>query len=152
MMRRTPLKPGKGFKPKAPPKPAKVYEVHTPRSAPARTLRMADPRARMSVPAPKREPLQHQGYVNLVRAMPCAHCGKPPRSEFCHSDEGKGTGIKSDCRLGWPGCHECHDAIGTRRIYPKEQRRELEARMAKQTRDAICAAGLWPKRLPMWPG
>lgn len=99
-------------------------------------------------PIEKENAPQHQGYMNLVRALPCAHCGKPPRSVFCHSDEGKGMSIKSDCRQGWPGCPECHDAIGTKRIYPKEQRRALEAEMARQTRALIEASGQWPKSLP----
>ena len=94
--------------------------------------------------------IQHAGYMDIVRAMPCAHCGSPPRSEFCHSDMGKGTGIKSDCREGWPGCHACHDAIGTRRIYPRLKRRELESIMARQTREQIESDGLWPKNLPKW--
>jgi hypothetical protein len=136
------------FKSKSPPpRPVKTYEVHTPRPAPARILRMADTRDRLTV-VPKNAPLQHQGYMNLVRAMPCIRCAHPPRSQFCHSDEGKGTGIKSDCRTGWPGCAACHYAVGTERIYPKHERRALEALYAKQTRDAIRAAGLWPKRLP----
>ena len=108
--------------------------------------------ARMDVPATppidKENAPQHAGYMNLVRALPCAHCGKPPRSVFCHSDEGKGMGIKSDCRQGWPGCPECHDAIGTQRIYPKKQRRALEAEMARQTRELIEKSGQWPKTLP----
>lgn len=110
--------------------------------------------ARMDVPAAppveKGGHVQHAGYMDAVRGLPCAHCGKPPRSEFCHSDEGKGMGIKSDCRTGWPGCHECHDAIGTRRIYDREQRRAIEAAMARQTRAQIETLGLWPSNLPRW--
>ena len=107
--------------------------------------------ARMDAPAapqPKEDAPQHQGYMDAVRSLPCAHCGKPPRSEFCHSDQGKGMAIKSDCRNGWPGCHACHDAIGTRRIYDKERRRAIEAAMASQTRAQINALGLWPATLP----
>jgi hypothetical protein len=103
-----------------------------------------------SAPIEKDNPFQHAGYMDLVRALPCAHCSKPPRSQFCHSDEGKGMGIKSDCRQGWPGCAECHEAIGTSRIYPRHQRRALEAEMARQTRAQIEASGLWPKNLPRW--
>ena len=103
-----------------------------------------------SAPIEKENAPQHEGYMDIVRAMPCAHCGKPPRSQFCHSDEGKGMGIKSDCRQGWPGCAECHDAIGTRRIYPRNQRRALEAEMARQTRAQIEASGQWPKNLERW--
>lgn len=103
-----------------------------------------------AAPVEKENLLQHAGYMNAVRSLPCAHCGKGPRSVFCHSDEGKGAGIKSDCRNGWPGCHECHDAIGTRRIYDKAMRRALEAAMAKSTRKQIQSLGLWPKTLPLW--
>ena len=107
--------------------------------------------ARMDVPAAppqaKDAPVQNKAYMDAVRSLPCAHCGKGPRSEFCHSDEGKGMGIKSDCRDGWPGCHECHDAIGTQRVYDKEMRRAIEAAMARQTRAQINALGLWPATL-----
>ena len=103
-----------------------------------------------AAPVEKDNPIQHAGYMDAVRSLPCARCGAAPRSQFCHSDEGKGTGIKSDCRLGWPGCAQCHDDIGTRRIYPKEQRRQIEAEMAARTRHQIESMGLWPKNLPRW--
>ena len=102
-------------------------------------------------PVEKDNPIQHAGYMNVVRSLPCARCGHPPRSQFCHSDEGKGTGIKSDCRLGWPGCAQCHYDIGTARIYPKEQRRQIEAELARRTRHQVESMGLWPKNLPRWP-
>lgn len=98
----------------------------------------------------KESALQHAGYMVLVRKLPCAHCGRAGPSQFCHSDEGKGMAIKSDCRLGWPGCGDCHHAIGTKRIYQRDERRSLEDRYAAQTRAAILAAGLWPKTLPLW--
>lgn len=101
-------------------------------------------------PVEKDNPIQHAGYMNAVRSLPCARCGKPPRSQFCHSDEGKGAAIKSDCRLGWPGCAQCHHDVGTARIYPKNERRELEAWMARETRQLIEQLGLWPKNLPRW--
>jgi hypothetical protein len=99
---------------------------------------------------PKENAIQHAGYMGLVRLMNCAHCGKAGPSQFCHSDEGKGQSIKSDCRNGWPGCPECHHAVGTARIYPKQERRDREARMAALTREAIETAGLWPANLPKW--
>jgi hypothetical protein len=101
-------------------------------------------------PVEKDNPLQHAGYMNVVRSLPCARCGHPPRSQFCHSDEGKGTGIKSDCRLGWPGCAQCHHDIGTARTYPKATRRQIEAELARRTRHQIESMGLWPKNLPRW--
>jgi hypothetical protein len=104
----------------------------------------------MAEPVEKDNPLQHAGYMDAVRSLPCARCGAAPRSQFCHSDEGKGAGIKSDCRLGWPGCAQCHHDIGTARIYPKEQRRQIESEMARRTRHQIEAMGLWPRNLPRW--
>lgn len=99
---------------------------------------------------PKEELIQHSGYMDAVRQLPCAHCGKPGPSQFCHSDLGKGTGIKSDCREGWPGCADCHYAIGTARVYAKPFRRVLEANYAARTRASIIAAGKWPAKLPRW--
>lgn len=112
-------------------------------------------------PIPKPETLQHAGYMNTVRGLPCYRCGWPPRSQFCHSDEGKGERIKSDCRAGWPGCGPhyvagslvlgCHHDIGTARVLPKEQRRAFEAGAAAHTRATVRAMGLWPAELPAWP-
>ena len=153
-MRRTPMARGAGFKrPAYTPRPQREQD-DAPSAAPARSRApcksvMTPVQGMVSTIAKEHAP-QHAGYMDLVRALPCAHCGKPPRSVFCHSDEGKGIGIKSDCRQGWPGCPECHDAIGTRRIYPKEQRRALEAEMARQTRALIEALGLWPRNLQRW--
>ena len=104
-----------------------------------------------SAPVEKENLIQHAGYMDVVRSLPCERCGHPPRSQFCHSDEGKGAGIKSDCRNGWPGCAQCHHDIGTARIYPKEQRRQLEAELARRTRHKVESMGLWPKSLPRWP-
>lgn len=114
-----------------------------------------------SGPVPKVEPLQHAGYMHIVRSFQCYRCGWPPVSQFCHSDEGKGERLKSDCRLGWPGCgphylhgvlvNGCHYDIGTARVLPKAQRREFEARAAAHTRATVRAMGLWPADLPAWP-
>ena len=124
--------------------------VHTPVPEHLRRGSMAPVTGNPVSAIEKENPLQHRGYMNLVRAMPCAHCLKPPRSQFCHTDETKGMGIKTDCRKGWPGCDDCHYLIGTQRIYQRDERRALEARYAAQTRDEIVAAGLWPKTLPLW--
>jgi hypothetical protein len=145
MLRRSP------FRSKVPERrPARQWEGGeiTPR-APA--LRLVDLSTRLVVPVPKANPLQHVGYMNLVRALPCIHCFAPPRSQFCHRDETKGQGIKSDCREGYPGCAECHRLIGTVRIFPKGERRRIELLYGALTRSKILAAGTWPKRLPRWP-
>ena len=129
----------------------RVRTVHTPVPEHLRRKASITPVVTSTSEVIKKEnALQHAGYMDLVRSMPCAHCGRAPRSQFCHTDETKGMGIKTDCRKGWPGCDECHFLIGTKRIYPRDERRALEARYAAQTRAAIVAAGLWPKKLPRW--
>lgn len=141
-----------GFKPK-------VYEPQP--AAPLSPLLRPANVARISAndPGPavtKEHPAVSETYRDLVRAMRCAHCGYPPRSQFCHSDQGKGIGLKTDDRRGWPGCgpHDgkpgCHWLIGTSGRIPKAQRRELEDRYAAQARAAILASGKWPKNLPLW--
>ena len=112
--------------------------------------RVCDGKARMVVPLPKENALQHQPYMDLVRAMACAHCGRSPRSQFCHSDMDKGLAIKTDCRRGWPGCAVCHNLIGSTGTFKREHRRMLEDKYAAQTRSAILKAGTWPARLPRW--
>lgn len=107
---------------------------------------------------PKENPIVSEAYRDLVRAMPCMHCGRPPRSQFCHADQGKGMGLKTDDRRGWPGCGPdlatgepgCHWLVGTSGRIPKEQRRELEELYGARTRAVIIEAGKWPKNLPLW--
>ena len=144
-----------GFK-RPPPRPARQWTAD---ELPGARVPVVVPVVDAQIaPAAKENALQHEGYMNLVRAMPCAHCGRPPRSEFCHADAGKGKGIKTDCRRGWPGCKDdlsanregCHTLIGSRGVFAKERRRALEDRYAAQTRAAIIAAGTWPARLPKW--
>lgn len=151
MKQRKPMSRGTGFK--RPEYPRKPRPALVPLAEPSRAvMRRADGNARMVV-MPKSEPIQSEAYMRLVRQLPCAHCGHPPPSQFCHSDEGKGLSIKSDCREGWPGCGPrlgepgCHALIGTQRIYPKEQRRRIEADMARRTRERIKSMGLWPASL-----
>ena len=118
--------------------------------------------ARLSVPCTKENPIQHQGYMAAVRTLPCAGCGLEGRSVFCHADEGKGMGIKSDCRLGWPGCGPhyegaalvpgCHYEVGTTGKLGKQGRREFEANAGKNTRAEVKRRMLWPDTLPPWPG
>ena len=99
-------------------------------------------------------------YQALVRTLPCARCGIVGFTQFCHSDEGKGLGIKTDDRRGWPGCgphldgdqmvNGCHWFVGTSGKLKQAERRALEARMSAVTRQQILMRGLWPKSLPFW--
>jgi hypothetical protein len=105
----------------------------------------------------KENALQHQGYMAAVRDLGyCMLCRRSCRPQFCHADMGKGERIKTDVRRGWPGCGAgewgpgCHWLVGTSGQYPKEERRALEAELARRTREAVKAAGAWPAHLPMW--
>lgn len=159
MTRSTPLKPGKGFKrPTWTPKPCKTMDDYTPKPREAAVARV-DGRARMVVPVPKENPLQHGAYMAAVRRLPCARCGVmgPWLIQFCHADEGKGERIKTDCRRGWPGCGPrfnnpgCHWLVGTSGQLGKQGRREFEEAAGVATRAMIRARGEWPADLPPWP-
>lgn len=110
--------------------------------------------ARAVVAVPKDEPLQHRAYMAAVRTLPCDLCRTNAGSQFCHADilgkGGKGAGIKSDCRLGWPGCPDCHFYVGTSGSMPKKTRHHYEAAAGRRTRAAIRRMGLWPATLPEW--
>jgi hypothetical protein len=139
MLRRT------GFK-------CKAYEPA--RSAPLRPLARPITRFRALplVACPKENAIQHAGYMDLVRAMPCARCGHQPRSQFCHADESKGMGIKTDCRRGWPGCAACHFLVGSTGILGQAGRRLFEFDAGMRTRGIVIDSGRWPARLPLWEG
>lgn len=100
--------------------------------------------------------IQHAGYMRLVRLLPCARCAIEHSIQFCHADEGKGTGIKTDCRRGWPGCGPhgdtmgCHHLVGTSGTLKKDERRAVELAYAIDTRAKVLALGLWPASLPKW--
>lgn len=111
----------------------------------------------------KDEPIQHLAYMAAVRKLACIRCGIQGFTQFCHSDApggkgGKAKGLKSDCRLGWPGCGPhgdtmgCHYLVGSTGQLGKAQRRITEAEYGRQTRALIRSMGLWPKTLPPWPG
>lgn len=103
----------------------------------------------------KLEMLQHLGYMARVRQLGyCMRCKCEPRKgqlQFCHRDQGKGTGIKTDVRGGWPGCPSCHHVIGTSGELSKDCRRAEEDRLGFETRQEIRRRGWWPKTLADWP-
>lgn len=103
-------------------------------------------------PRPKEQVLESRAYEDAVRGLGfCVRCGCRCRPQFCHRDEGKGMGIKTDVRDGWAGCPDCHAWLGGHAgggRMPKEQRRDEEDELAYLTRAAVRAAGTWPTRLP----
>ena len=114
-------------------------------------------RATVAVPAPKDGAIQHQGYMAAVRRLPCYRCGVVGLTQFCHRDEGKGLGLKTDCREGWPGCGPnflgdpgCHWLIGTSGRFDRALRRVFEFDAGIATRATIRNMGQWPATLPAW--
>lgn len=106
------------------------------------------------VALPKEAASQHGTYMAIVRRLNCRRCHVPPPSpkkgnEFCHSDEGKGAGLKTDVRRGWAGCPRCHREVGEGKM-PRAEKRRLNDEYAASTRAEVEAKGLWPKSLPKW--
>jgi hypothetical protein len=110
------------------------------------------------VSVPKEGVCTSTAYENAVRSLGyCVRCGRTCRPQFCHADQGKGTGIKTDVRRGWAGCGYwspedlgCHYIVGTSGELPKAERRAEEDRLAEITRGEVLRRGLWPKSVPMW--
>lgn len=108
---------------------------------------------------PKAPPVQNEAYMAAVRKLPCYRCGAIGRTQFCHADEGKGAMLKTDCRLGWPGCGPdlaagdpgCHYLVGSTGKLGREGRRTFEAEAGAATRAEIRRLGQWPDTLPAWP-
>lgn len=150
MMRRTPMKPGKGFQNKAAPR--REYDPDRVRSTPTPSadFRQAVPVEGHAAPIEKENASQHGTYMALVRMLPCARCNKHGPSQFCHADMGKGQGIKTDVRRGFPGCPECHALLGSSGKIPRAERRELERQYGDQTRAKMLELKLWPRTLPLW--
>lgn len=127
------------------PRPAAQWtadELPGPR-VPAQTLRVADPRARLTVPIPKDASVRDKAYLRRVAALACAHCRRAGPSQAAHADEGKGMGIKASDHDTYPLCADapgrqgCHSLIGASGAFTREQRRALERKYVAQTRDAL---------------
>ena len=143
-----------GFKAKGwAPRPAKTIQYEPRAREPARGVVLSGEVR----PVLKECALQHEGYMAAVRKLPCARCGVVGFTQFCHADEGKGMGIKTDCRLGWPGCGPhgdepgCHWFVGTSGRMKREDRRAFEAQAGLEARREVAARGWWPAALPPWP-
>lgn len=99
--------------------------------------------------------IQSDAYERAAKALGyCMRCGctvipLTSQLDFCHRDLGKGMGLKTDSREGWPGCRACHEIVG--RELARAVRRAVEIFLGAMTRAAVIDAGAWPKRLAKWP-
>ena len=72
----------------------------------------------------KDAPARSEAYRRIVAAMPCANCGIAGYSQHAHANAGKGKGIKTDDRMGFPLCaarpgvEGCHAAFDQYRLLP----------------------------------
>ena len=149
MLRRVPLKPGKGFKAKP-----RRHEPAVERSERPMALSPATRKgvyAGETSPAkPKDNPLRSEEYRRLVAQLPCiCGCGRQ-LTQAAHPNTGKGMALKTDDRRCFPLAPPCHQAFDQGAMFPKQERREWEDRWGAITRATIIAAGKWPAKLPRW--
>lgn len=106
----------------------------------------------------KDAPARSEAYRRIVAAMPCIHCGIAGYSQHAHANAGKGLGLKTDDRAGFPLCaprpgiEGCHARFDQYRLLPggRDEHAEAGERWAERTRAAVIEAGVWPNRLPRW--
>ena len=73
------------------------------------TGREPAPRARRTRSALYRGgPARDVQYLNWIRSLRCAACGREPRSEAAHVGRDGGKGIKASDYSVIPLCHRCH--------------------------------------------
>ena len=163
MMRRTPLK-RTGFKPRTPLHKSVPNREQALMERARAAMKNVAPRAAVmggactGVAVPKAAPVRSEAYRRIVAAMPCIHCGIAGYSQHAHANEGKGMGIKTDDRAGFPLCaprpgiEGCHAAFDQYRLLPggRDEHAEAGERWAERTRAAVLEAGVWPNRLPRW--
>lgn len=191
LMRRAPLKPGKGFKSRSGWAGAGLRDEQDeghhcePGQAESREQRLAERAARQiesalatasMVPgnvtmAPgagttgiavlKEHAIESEPYRRLVAELPCFWCGISGYSQHAHLNYGKGLGLKTDDRTGFPlccsrpgieGCHVAYDNYRLLESGGREAHREYGIEAGRFTREQILKAGLWPKKLPLWQG
>lgn len=156
MLRRTPMTRRNAPEARAAQREAEKAANLAALCTPARTLHTARMVRRVGVAhaVPKEAASQSPAYQRAAKALGyCMRCGRqvaPLTGEldFCHADIGKGQGLKTDARLGWPGCRECHETVG--RQMAKAVRRAVEYLLGVMTRAAVREAGTWPKNLSEW--
>lgn len=107
------------------------------------------------VARPKEAVVRSEPYRRLVAAMPCIRCGKEKRSQAAHVPT-EGKGIKVDDRETFPLCADgpgyvgCHPQFDQYKLFPRDKTVKQGKKWAAQTREAIEAADLWPKKLAKW--
>ena len=105
---------------------------------------------------PKEAPARSEAYRRAVAELPCSHCGIAGHSQHAHANAGKGLGLKTDDRAGFPLCaprpgiEGCHARFDQYRLLPGGRDAHAAAgdRWAERTRSEVARRGLWPANLP----
>ena len=156
LTRRTPLKRSAWPRRRAGVSPASPVAPASPLARPANYA----PAAGHAAAVPKEAPARSESYRRAVAALPCIHCGIAGHSQHAHANAGKGLGLKTDDRAGFPLCaprpgiEGCHARFDQYRLLPggRDEHAEAGERWAERTRAAVLEAGVWPNRLPRWGG
>ena len=113
----------------------------------------------MGIVIAKENAVESEPYRRLVAQLPCLWCGISGYSQHAHLNMGKGLGMKTDDRTGFPlccsrpgieGCHVAYDNYRLLESGGREAHREYGLEGGRFTRDQILKAGLWPKKVPLW--
>jgi hypothetical protein len=100
-----------------------------------------------------------EAYRRAVAQLPCMWCGISGHSQHAHLNLGKGMGLKTDDRTGFPlcctrpgieGCHVAYDQYRLIEGGGREAHRTYGLEWGRITRDTIFTSGQWPKNLPKW--
>ena len=154
LTRRTPMKRSAWPRRRAGVSPASPVAPASPLARPANYA----PAAGHAAAVPKEAPARSESYRRAVAALPCIHCGIAGHSQHAHANAGKGLGLKTDDRAGFPLCaprpgiEGCHARFDQYRLLPggRDEHAEAGERWAERTRAAVLEAGVWPDRLPRW--
>lgn len=100
-----------------------------------------------------------EAYRRAVAGLRCIWCGIEGYSQHAHLNLGKGFGLKTDDRTGFPLCctrpgvEGCHVAYDQYRLVSggRDAHRAYGLEWGRITRDEILSLGLWPSNLPRWP-
>lgn len=160
MQRRTPM-PRSGFKPKGfEPRPAKQMD-YTPRPRVV-AVAVADTRARMVVPLPKRKYVRSTKLREAYRELPCQFdrdggglCARMDGTVCCcHSNwgqHGKGLSIKADDSRAAAGCSQCHAELDQGKRWTEDEKRTRWQAAHERSVRLLVSMGLWPADLEPWP-
>ncbi|WP_159917909.1 hypothetical protein [Pantoea sp. 18069] len=110
------------------------------------------------VPVLKAMLVDSKPYRRVVAGLACMWCGLQGSSQHAHLNRGKGLGLKTDDRTGFPLCASrpgvegCHVAYDQYRLVEggNEAHHAYGLEWGRITRAEILSLGLWPINLPLW--